>query len=61
MAVPDGMEESHIITDNYTMQGQVSKTVDQVPFGLKEKGGQNIRNSSKPYAVSKGEIDTSEE
>ena len=43
------------------MQAQQTKTVDQVPFGLKEKGGQNIRSSSKPYAVSKGEIDTSED
>jgi hypothetical protein len=53
---PAGTAESHIITDSYDVQGQYTKTVDQVPFGLKEKGGQNIRSANTPSSVSQGEI-----
>lgn len=58
LAVPAGTAESHIITDSYDIQSERSKTVDQVPFGLKEKGGQNIRSANTPSSVSKGQIKT---
>ena len=61
LACPEGEKAGHIICDSYDVQAQQTRTVDQIPFGLKEKGGQNIRSSSKPYAVSKGKIDTSED
>lgn len=61
LACPDGTDAQHIICDNYTIQSQRTKTVDQVPFGLKEKTGENLRGKQKAYAVSKGEIDTSDD
>lgn len=61
LACPPGEKAKHVICDSYDVQGEQTKTVDQVPFGLREAGGQNIRSSSKPYVISKGEIDTSED
>tara|TARA_Y100000310_G_scaffold245648_1_gene250655 strand:+ start:52 stop:7071 length:7020 start_codon:yes stop_codon:yes gene_type:complete len=58
---PPGTKESHVIVDAYDIQGEQAKTVDQVPFSLREPGGQNIRDKSKAYAVSKGEIKTDDE
>lgn len=60
---PDGNDAKHIICTPYKVQGEYTKTVAQVPFGLKEKGGENIRNNNNGsvYRVSKGEIDNSDD
>tara|TARA_Y100000034_G_scaffold78612_1_gene94478 strand:- start:1 stop:1725 length:1725 start_codon:yes stop_codon:yes gene_type:complete len=54
LTCPYGEKAKHIICDAYDIHGQYIKTVDEVPLGLREKGGQVIRKSPKPYAVTRG-------
>ena len=55
LTCPPGEEAKHIICDAYNVHRQYSKTVDQLPFGLREKGGQIIRKSPKSYSVTRGD------
>ena len=53
----------HIAGGAYEVQEQFTKKagVDQVPFSLREPGGRTLRQRSKPYSVSTGKIDTSDD
>ena len=61
--LPDGTEKQHIAGGAYEVQEQFTKKagVDQVPFSLREPGGRTLRQRSKPYSVSTGKIDTSDD